>query len=129
MRKLGYLKKKGNKKEQAGKKPTKFNSTKFVKLQHKLREHQATLVEYEEGIHMTTAEYVEEVLEVETEDDSLSCNICNKKYGNAKGLKIHMTKAHGSTKAPDKCSYQCNFVRKVMLVKRDLRYINLNLTS
>ena len=41
------MKKKGKKKELAGKKPTKFNSTKFVELQNNLRSHQATLVEYE----------------------------------------------------------------------------------
>ena len=47
MRKLGWIKKKGKKKELAGKKTTKFNSTKFVELQNNLRSHQATLVEYE----------------------------------------------------------------------------------
>ena len=35
---LGLVKKKGNKKELAGKKPTQFNTTKFVQLQSDLRE-------------------------------------------------------------------------------------------
>ena len=47
MRKLGYLKKKGKKMELAGKKPTRFNSTKFLQLQNNLRDHQATLVQFE----------------------------------------------------------------------------------
>ena len=126
MRKLGYLKKKSNKKELAGKKPTKFNSTKFVELQHELREHQAALVEYEEETQMTNVHISEEVveddiLEVETEVESLFCNICNKKYGNAKGLKIHTTKAHGSTKAPDKAAYHCNFCEKSYSSEKGLK--------
>ena len=44
MRKLGWLKKKANKKELAGKKPTKFNSTKFYELQNNLRDKESTLL-------------------------------------------------------------------------------------
>ena len=47
MRKLGRMIKKGKSKELAGKKPTKFNTTKFIELQNDLREHQATLIDFE----------------------------------------------------------------------------------
>ena len=126
MRKLGYLKKKSNKKDLAGKKPTKFNSTKFVELQYKLREHQTTLVEFEEETQLINANISEKVVDEAAKEDSLevgslSCNICNKKCGNAKGLKIHTTKAHGSTKAPDKAAYQCSFCEKSYSSEKGLK--------
>ena len=73
------------------------------------------------NVHISEEVVEDDILEVETEVESLSCNICNKKYGNAKGLKIHTTKAHGSTKAPDKAAYHCNFCEKSYSSEKGLK--------
>ena len=95
MRKLGWLKKKGNRKELAGKKPTKFNTTKFVQLQSDLREHQSNLLDFESERAREDAE-VEEVEEI-TQESQYACTKCDKVSSSEKGIKIHMKKSHIET--------------------------------
>ena len=82
------MKEKGKRKELAGKKPTKFNSTKFVEYSCWIREGKRTwgrrpLEEYEKE---------KELIEDKTEGNTLSCNVCKKILASEKGLKIHMKK-------------------------------------
>ena len=123
-------KKKGKKKELAGKKPTKFNSTKFVELQNNLRSHQATLVEYENEKELEDEAPLEheeyekenELVEDEPEVNDLTCNICKKILASEKGLKIHMTKTHVNTDSVvSSSSFSCNLCDKVSVSERGLK--------
>ena len=97
MRKLGWMKKKGKSKELAGKKPTKFNTTKFIALQNDLREHQATLVDFEKEKDLEDDNNKDqELVQEDPEANSLSCNLCHKSFASEKGMKIHMKKLHAS---------------------------------
>ena len=68
MRKLGWLKKKANKKELAGKKPTKFNSTKFYELQNNLRDKESTTLQFEVDKDSTEGENPAEIVNNEPLD-------------------------------------------------------------
>ena len=105
MRKLGWLKKKANKKELAGKKPTKFNSTKFYELQNNLRDKESTLLQFEADKDIAEEETSAEIVVEEPQDVMmLTCGICGKQSTSEKGQNIHMTKVHGGKEVANETS-------------------------
>ena len=89
-----------------------------------------TLVEYEnekeleEEAPLEHEEYEKEteLVEVEPEGNTLTCNVCKKLLASEKGLKIHMTKTHVSTDSVvSSSSFSCNLCDKVSVSERGLK--------
>ena len=115
------MKKKGKSKELAGKKPTKFNSNKFIALQNDLREHQATLVDYETEKELE-CDKDKALIQEDPEAYSLSCDLCNKNFVSEKGMKIHMKKSHASKDTALTTSpIICDFCSKVFGSEKGLK--------